>query len=129
MSNPLRASAVIFAKDNARLARFYTEVLKARTIRAEPGYEVLQLADIELVIHAIPEHIANTFETASPPALREDASIKLAFPVVSLESTRKVVTSLGGVAHGRSWQGEGFTACDVSDPEGNVLQLREAAHS
>lgn len=129
MTIPTRAGAVIYAKDCAHLAKFYRQLLQAQELHSDPEYVILQLPEIQLVIHAIPAHIACTFEIASPPEAREEAAIKLFFTVPSLEAAHNTVASLGGVVHGQVWQGAGFTACNAMDPEGNVLQIREAARA
>lgn len=127
MTAPARAGAVLYAKDAAVLAEFYRQLLAAQQLHAEPAYFVLQSPDVQLVLHAIPEPIASTFVIASPPEPREDAAIKLFFTVPSIELARETAERFGGVVHGQAWEGDGFTACDAMDPEGNVFQLRETA--
>jgi predicted enzyme related to lactoylglutathione lyase len=127
MSGPARAGALIFAKDVERLADFYCQVLQMKRLHAKPELLVLQSPDMQLVIHAIPTHIAETFEISSPPEPREEAAIKLFFTVPSIEWAREVVAGLGGVVHDQVWQGKGFAACNAIDPEGNVFQIRESA--
>lgn len=123
-SRPVRAGAVIFAKDAALLAEFYRDVLAAEVLHQDPAHVTLQSADAQLVIHAIPAHIASTFTIASPPEPREEAAIKLLLTVASIDAACGVVEARGGAIHGQSWRGEGFTACDIMDPEGNIVQLR-----
>jgi len=125
MPGPARAGAVIYAKDALGLSSFYCQVLQAQKLHSEPEYVVLESPDIQLVIHAIPAHIASTFEIASPPEPREEAAIKLFFTVPSIDWARGEVARLGGVVHGQVWQGPGFCACNAMDPEGNVFQVRE----
>ena len=59
--------------------------------------------------------------------MREDAPIKLFFPVPSLADARARASALGGrvLPVDREWEARGFRACDALDPEGHVLQLRE----
>lgn len=124
MSGPARVGAVIYAKHLGLLTDFYRALLVAEVLHADDEYAVLQSPDIQLVVHAIPQHIASTFEISVPPAPREEAATKLFFTVPSLAWARDVVSRLGGVVQGQPWQGPGFSACDALDPEGNVFQVR-----
>lgn len=125
MPGPARAGALIYAKDLTRLADFYTQVLQMEQLHARPEIVVLESADMQLLIHAIPPHIAETIEILSPPEPREDTAIKLFFTVPSLEWAREVVGRLGGVVREEVWEGSGFSVCNALDPEGNVFQVRE----
>ena len=127
MPGAARVGALIYAKDALRLSSFYRGVLQAQELHAEPEYVVLQSADIQLVVHAIPAHVASTFEIASPPEPREEAATKLFFTVPSIAWARGRVANLGGVVRGQVWRGQGFSACNATDPEGNVFQVREIA--
>ncbi len=124
MNGPARAGAVIYAKQVGPLTAFYRELLGAQVLHAEPAYAVVQSADIQLVIHAIPEAIARTFDIAVPPEPREEAAIKLFFTVPHMDGAREAVTRLGGIWNANPWSGDGFIACNAVDPEGNVFQVR-----
>ena len=89
MPGPARAGAVIYAKDLARMAAFYETLLGMRRLHASPDHVVLESADIQLVIHGIPPHIAATFEISTPPEKREETAIKLFLTVPSLEAAAK----------------------------------------
>ena len=58
MPGPARAGAMIFARDAARLAEFYGAVLGMRQLHARPELIVLESPDMQLLIHAVPAHIA-----------------------------------------------------------------------
>jgi Glyoxalase-like domain len=129
MSQPPRTGAVVFARDLARVARFY-EVLASMTVaHAAPDHIVLESADFELVLHAIPKRIADTIEIAVPPKRRTETPIKLFFGVASLAETRAAAVALGGALNPEKaeWEARGFRACDGHDPEGNVVQFRQVA--
>lgn len=108
------------------MTRYYGELLQARTASSGVDHAILQAQGIELVIHAIPAHIAQHIEIASPPVPREEQAIKLIFTVPELSPAIETVIALGGVLCGKTWLGAGFRAQDATDPEGNVLQLRQA---
>ena len=127
MAGPARAGALIYAHDLERLARFYEGVLAMRRLHGDADYVVLESVDIQLVIHAIPSHIAETFTIASPPELREDAAIKLFFTVPSIAAAQRAALGLGGEVFEEEWNGGGFLARNARDPEGNIFQVREFA--
>ncbi|MBP7914993.1 MAG: ACT domain-containing protein [Vitreoscilla sp.] len=123
------AGAVVFAKDLARVAAYYQHVVPMTVQHAGADHVVLQAGGIELTIHAIPELIARDIAIAEPPALRDETPIKLFLPVDSLaEVRRRAPTWGGGLGPAtREWAARGFRACDGHDPEGNVVQFREAS--
>jgi predicted enzyme related to lactoylglutathione lyase len=121
------SGAVVYAKDLGRVSAFYAGVLGFRVAHSEGGYVVLESPAFQLVIVAIPEHIAETIDLAEPPVPRTDTPIKLVFPVASIEAARAAAASRGGELNPpeREWQFHGFRVCDGRDPEGNVVQFRE----
>ena len=129
MTTPMKAGAVLFAKDIAVVARFYRELLGMTVVHEDAGIMVLESALCQLVVHGIPKRIAARIEITTPPALREDVAVKLVFPVASLAAARQAAPALGGKVgpKSREFTARGFVACDGHDPEGNVLQLRESA--
>ena len=127
MPGPAKAGALIYAKELERLSHFYQALLSMRLLSADRELHVIESADIQLVIHAIPPHIAATFEIAVPPVPREEQAIKLFFTVHSLSSAEAVAESLGGKMFGREYAGPGFKARNGYDPEGNIFQVRENA--
>ncbi|KAF1044254.1 MAG: hypothetical protein GAK35_01849 [Herbaspirillum frisingense] len=128
MSTQPKAGAVLFAKDVARLAAFYAQVLAVVPKHAEAEKVVIEAEDFLLVIHAVPPAVAANVEIVSPPVLRENVPIKLFLPVRSLAQARISAQMLGGGMKpaDAEWSGADFRACDGFDPEGNVVQFREA---
>lgn len=125
MPGPARAGAVIYAKDLARLSAFYQAVLGMALRHAEPDHEVIESADLQLVIHAIPPQIADTITIDTPPQPRDEQAIKLFFTVADLAQARTRAHALGGEVGDAGWAGPGFVAHNAHDPEGNIFQLRE----
>jgi predicted enzyme related to lactoylglutathione lyase len=125
MPGPARAGALIYAKDLDRLSRFYQTLLSMQLLSADREHHVIESAEIQLVIHAIPPHIAVTIAIATPPEPREEQAIKLFFTVPSLSGAETVTASLGGNLFGPVYEGPGFKVRNGCDPEGNILQLRE----
>jgi len=128
MSNPPLAGAVVFAKDMARVARFYEELLAMAVVQSERDHIVLESAHCQLVIHAIPKEIADSIVISTPPERRTEMPIKLFFYVDSISDARTKAQALGGELNppNSEWEARGFRACDGADPAGNVLQLRES---
>jgi predicted enzyme related to lactoylglutathione lyase len=127
MAGPVRAGALVYAKDLARVSKFYEEVLQMRRVLDDADHHVLESPDLQLIVHAIPAHIAATIAIESPPEPREEAAIKLFFTVASFADASAVAASLGGMLYEQEWAGPGFKVRNGCDPEGNILQLRERA--
>jgi predicted enzyme related to lactoylglutathione lyase len=127
MSTQPKYGAVLFAKDLPRVAKFYEELLSMTIIVNEVEIIVLESAAFQLVVHAIPQEIAQSIEITSPPIRRTDVPTKLFFPVTSIAEIRAKAISLGGELNSQvnEWESRIFRACDGHDPEGNVIQFRE----
>lgn len=121
--------AVLFARDVSRIARFYEQLLVMSVRFADERLVVLDGSGYQLVVHGIPPEVAATIDIATPPRRRTDVPVKLVLPVVSLADTRLRATALGGALDDddQAFEAPGFRACDGHDPEGNVVQFREAA--
>lgn len=129
MTTGLRDGVLVYASDLETMARFYEQVL-GMTVRAgDAAHSVLSapgaVAGSELVIHAIPAHIAATFTIRVPPEPREEQAFKPLFTVTDLTVAEQRATALGGCVLGERWDGPGYRARNVCDPEGNISQLRE----
>jgi len=129
MPNRLMSGAVLFAKDVARVAKFYEQILPMVVVHTERGLVVLESATFQLVVHGIPAHIAKSIKITSPPARRADVSTKMFFAVASIAEARAKAGALGGGLNPKKseFEARGFRACDGHDPEGNVVQFRENA--
>lgn len=116
--------AVLFAKDMERVAAFYEGVFAMPVVRRGADHVALAAGAFELIVHAIPAHIAATFTIATPPERREEASVKLCLPLANIAEARRVAARLGGVLDpaDREWEFEDRRVCDGVDPEGNVVQ-------
>ena len=129
MTNRIHSGAVIYAKDIASVSRFYAEIAGLAVSHQESGFIVLESPGFQLVVVAIPAHIAAQVQVASPPERREDTAVKLIFLVPSIAAARSTAARLGGALNeaGREWQFQSYRVCDGNDPEGNVIQFRENA--
>lgn len=125
MSGPARAGGLLYAKDIERVSRYYEAVLKMLRLHCDREHIVLDSDDFQLIVHAMPKHIAVGIEISIPPEVRERTPLKLFFTVESIVAARKKASELGGEIFVDSWQGPGFIVCNGYDPEGNVFQVRE----
>lgn len=125
MTGPAPAGLFVYAKTLATMAAFYETLLAMTRLHASDDLVVLQSPEIQLVLHAIPRHIADAIVIDVPPQPREDAALKFFFTVSSLDAARAMAPGLGGVVMAEGWRGAGFIACNACDPEGNLFQLRE----
>ena len=130
MSNSTQAGAVVFAKDIARVARFYEELFAIPPVLSERDHIVLESPQCQLVIHGIPKKVAESIDITVPPARRTESPIKLFFYVASIAEARAKAAALGGALNPEKseWAARGLRACDGHDPEGNVVQVRELSH-
>lgn len=123
-----KVSAVLFAKDLTRMTTFYRDVLSARTGCSAADYATLHCgANFSLVIHQTPVQYAADIRIDTPLHRREQAALKLCFPVDSIVRARKVAAELGGMldAGPPTWVIEQQKICLGHDPEGNVFQVNE----
>ncbi|RQP21154.1 VOC family protein [Piscinibacter terrae] len=123
------AGAVVYAMNVPKVSAFYAKVAGLRTTHAEQSYVVLESVAFQLVVVAIPPHIAASIQVTVPPQRREDTAVKLVLPVPSIASTRLAAQACGGQLNPpeREWEFQGSRVCDGHDPEGNVVQFRQNA--
>lgn len=128
MSGPAKAGLFIYAKDLNHLARFYERVLRMSTVHQTDELIILQSPDIQLIIHAMPQHIADGVTISSPPVPREQTALKFFFTVPSISVARDLAVALGGEIFTEQWSGPSFHVRNACDPEGNIFQIREDIH-
>jgi catechol 2,3-dioxygenase-like lactoylglutathione lyase family enzyme len=123
-----RTGAVLFAERVDRVAAFYAVVLGLAEAKRDDDHVLLESPGFQLVVHRIPEGRAGSRAIAAPPVRRAEAAYKPVFFVPSLGTARDLASSHGGMVEpvDREWTFNGVTVCDGVDPEGNVIQFREA---
>jgi predicted enzyme related to lactoylglutathione lyase len=119
------AAAVLFTVNLDSLARFYEGVAKMKVLQTAKDHIRLESGSFRLTIHQIPGRYAKGITITTPPAVRENAALKLAFAVTDIATARESAIQLGGMVYSkdREWAIEGSTVCDGYDPDGNVFQL------
>lgn len=129
MQGPVTSAAVLYAKDIGSVSEFYSAVTGMAVTESESGHVAMEANGFQLVVVAVPQHIAAVIQIQSPPVRREGTPIKLVFFVRSIQAASAKVAQLGGQMNPaeRSWQFQGAAVLDGHDPEGNVFQLRQRA--
>jgi predicted enzyme related to lactoylglutathione lyase len=124
---PTTIGMVIYAKDVARVAGFYREVLSLGEVVVDEEFVILGAGQVELTIHRVPAHLAASIVVTVPPVVREDTPIKPVFHVADLDALRAVVFASGGGLFPKeaAWEHRGATVLDGCDPEGNRIQFRQ----
>ena len=126
---------VIYAKDLARMLAFYQRTLGLRLVEQDGSHALLQNEQLQLVLQTVPAHIAAQIEIAllglragRNREAREDTPMKLSFSVPSLAAARETASASGGSVKpaAAEWRWRGQVIVDGLDPEGNVLQFRQA---
>jgi predicted enzyme related to lactoylglutathione lyase len=127
VSSAVNGGAVLYVKHLDRMRRFYSECFALRTVETTEAYCVLESDAWTLTLVVVPEEIAARIHLADPAQARDDVPVKLAFAVPSIDDLRVALTELGGQIDPDvdPWDLRGLRHCDVIDPEGNVVQLRE----
>jgi len=125
MPDPARTGVLIYAKHLGTVSAFYEGVLGAQVLHADGTHRVLQSPDVQLIVHAIPAEIAEDIAVSVPPEPRESQAIKPFFTVARLADAQASAERLGGRVCGPVWPGPGMQVCNVCDPEGNIVHLRE----
>lgn len=124
-----KVSAVLFAKDQARVAIFYREALGLTCTGSDEDHSVLTCDGFDLIVHQIPKHIADGCVIDQPPRRRVEGAIRLNFPVDSIEAARSIAASLGGQLDDSppAWARGDTNTCLGHDPEGNVFKVSQRA--
>ena len=121
--------AVLFARDLNGVAAFYSEALGMNREGGDESHALLRQKGFELIVHQIPKQIADSIEIEQPPIRRVNGSVRLDYPVESIESSRTVAKSLGGDIDEAPppWADDGTNFYLGFDPEGNVFGVSQAS--
>lgn len=115
MSGPATFGAIIYAENIQQLSRFYIKMFGLPVVHETNELVSLGGEGFNIVVHIppfeIPEKNYNT--------------VKIFFAVQSLEDARHQAIELGGKALEGEWSNPIFKVCNIADPEGNHIQLRE----
>jgi predicted enzyme related to lactoylglutathione lyase len=116
-------SAVLFAKDAHRVAKFYVGVFGATLLVEDDHHAALDVGGFRLIVHPIPPHLTAEIDIHNPPARLESGAIRLDYPVDDVVKARIAAKQLGGQI---DEQPPGWASAEMRfflgfDPEGNVF--------
>lgn len=115
MSNVPKSGVILYSKNIKALSQFYSEVFGMAVLRETEDFVSMAGDDFNMVIHVPPVEIPdNNFNR-----------LKIFLTVESSLLTREKVVALGGQARDGEWSNPVFKVCNIADPEGNHIQLRE----
>ena len=126
-NSPLQALC-IFAKNVKQVSLFYQQALGLKVQASDKTHDLLVGRHHEVVVHAISKAYAQSIEIESPPKRREDVALKPTFVVDDLEVVRAAAKVNGGYLKPikQAWRIRGYIVLDGTDPEGNVIQFKQA---
>ena len=124
----LQQGLVVFAKNKKRVSSFYQQTLGLAVQESETSHDLLRGPGCEVVVHTIPRKYAAGITLNKPPQPREDTPFKPTFVVQSLAAVRVAVEATGGFLkpEAGAWHFRGHVVLDGWDPEGNVVQFKQA---
>ena len=119
---------VVFAKNKKRVSAFYQQTLDLDLAETATSHDLLRGHGYEVVVHTIPRKYAASMTITKPPVPRQDSPFKPTFVVVSIEAVRSAAQATGGylTSHSCAWHFRGHVVIDGWDPEGNVVQFKQA---
>jgi hypothetical protein len=119
---------VVFAKSKARVSAFYQQTLDLEVIESESSHDLLRGQGYEVVIHTIPRKYAAKIAITKPPQPREETPFKPTFVVKSLAHVRSAAEATRGhlKPEAGAWHFRGHVVLDGWDPEGNIVQFKQA---
>ncbi len=119
-------SAVLFAKDQARVSTFYRDALGFTFVASGDDHSIFDCDGFEFVVHQIPQHLMGEASGGSP-ARRGNSPLRLNFPVDDIDTARSKAESLGGQvdASPPPWADSDANFFLGHDPEGNVFKVSQ----
>lgn len=115
MSKPANFGVIVYAKNIQLLSNFYIDMFGLSVIHKTTELVSLVKDDVNIVIHTPPIDLPdNNFN-----------NIKAFITVNNLEEAKRKSIELGGRVLEGEWSNSIFKLCNIIDPEGNHIQLRE----
>lgn len=119
---------MVFAKNKKRVSAFYRQALDLELLESDTSHDLLRGRGCEVVDHTIPRKYAASITITKPPTPRDDTPFKPTFVVASLAEVRRAVEATGGYLkpEAGAWRFRGHVVLDGWDPEGNIVQFKQA---
>lgn len=124
----LQQGLVVFAKNVRRVSAFYRGTLGLAVEESDSSHDLLRGHGYEVVVHAIPRKLAAGIAIDKPPQPRQETPFKPTFVVDSLAAVREAAEATGGCLkpEAGAWRFRGHVVLDGWDPEGNIVQFKQA---
>ncbi len=124
----LQQGLVVFAKNKQRVSAFYQQTLGLIVEESDTSHDLLRGQGYEVVIHTIPRKYAAGISISKPPEPRQATPFKPTFVVSSLAAVRTAAEATGGhlKPEAGAWHFRGHMVLDGWDPEGNIVQFKQA---
>lgn len=124
----LQQGLVVFAKDKQRVSAFYQQALGLTVEQSDSSHVLLRGHGLEVVVHSIPRKLAASITITQPPQPRDETPLKPTFVVASLAEVRRAADATGGFLkpEAGAWHFRGHRVLDGWDPEGNIVQFKQA---
>jgi predicted enzyme related to lactoylglutathione lyase len=124
----LQQGLVVFAKNKKRVSAFYQQTLGLIVEESDTSHDLLRGQGYEVVIHTIPRKYAAGISISKPPEPRQETPFKPTFVVSSLAAVRTAAEVTGGhlKPEAGAWHFRGHMVLDGWDPEGNIVQFKQA---
>jgi catechol 2,3-dioxygenase-like lactoylglutathione lyase family enzyme len=115
---------ILFAKNMQKMTRFYRDGLGLAEVASESseGWTVLEAGGVRFALHEIPPSVASRIEIKDPPEVRAGTPVKAVFESPELSALCARLEAFGGQLLPQGSPGRR----DALDPEGNVVQLKQA---
>lgn len=112
-------TVVLWADRWPEMVGFYRSLLlDTSPAPASLGFVAISGLENEVLLHQTPSEFLPDLST--PAARRAEAAIKPVFNIDSIDRVRAAGLQLAGQVA----EHEGWSYCDLMDPDGNVLQVR-----
>lgn len=124
----LQQGLVVFAKNKKRVSAFYQQALGLSVEASDTSHDLLRGHGYEVVVHTIPRKVAAGISVSKPPEPRQETPFKPTFVVPSLAAVRTAAEATGGhlKPEAGAWHFRGHVVLDGWDPEGNMVQFKQA---
>ena len=118
----------MFAKNKKRVSAFYQQALGLSVEESDTSHDLLRGHGYEVAVHTIPRKYAASISISKPPEPRQETPFKPTFVVSSLAAVRKAAEATGGhlKPEAGAWHFRGHVVLDGWDPEGNIVQFKQA---
>ncbi|WKD50045.1 hypothetical protein [Microbulbifer spongiae] len=115
MSTAQKSGVIVYSKQFRELSQFYIAMFDMDLLRETKEFVSIGNDQLNIVVHAPPFEVsAHTLNT-----------VKIFLTVECLNKARGKAEKLGGQTLKGEWSNPLFKVCNIVDPDGNQIQLRE----